>query len=79
MLVVALSATHAGEGADAHHDHCGVCSAAALIGASETFVPPQLVRVLDVALPLEPPRERRLVAAEPAREPTPRPPPTSAA
>lgn len=77
VLVIALSASHAGEKGDPAHHDCGVCAAVATIGTSETFVAPTLVALLDVT-ETAPVRDAvRPVAAEPRRSHAPRGPPVS--
>ncbi len=77
-LVVVLAASHAGEASDGHRDHCGVCSTAALVGASETFAPPALVDVLALCDRVAQPEREVLVVHQPRRLPSPRGPPTAA-
>ena len=77
VLVVVLSAAHAGEkDHPASHD-CGVCYAAATIGASESFAAPRFLALLDFSNSA-PVRDAALPAvSEPRRAHAPRGPPAA--
>lgn len=77
VLVVAMSAAHAGEKGDPAHHDCGVCYAAATIGASETFAAPRLLALLDVSHPAPVRQAARPVVSEPRRAHAPRGPPAA--
>jgi hypothetical protein len=81
VFVVALSAAHAhggGEDGADHHDRCGVCSTAALIGTSESFAAPQIVDVVHDASTAPPLDSHVLLAAPLPRDHAPRGPPVLA-
>jgi hypothetical protein len=77
VLVVALSASHAGEKGDPAHQDCGVCHAVATIGTSESFAAPRFLVLLDVGSSAPAPDAARPVASEPRRAHAPRGPPAA--
>ena len=77
VLVVVLAAAHAGERDHPAHQDCGVCYAAATIGASESFAAPRFLALLDVS-DTSPVCDAELpVASEPRRAHAPRGPPAA--
>ena len=77
VLVVAMSAAHAGEKGDPAHQDCGVCHAVATIGTSESFAAPSFLALLDVVSSAPAPEAARPVVSEPRRAHAPRGPPAA--
>ena len=77
VLVVALSAAHAGEKGDPAHHDCGVCNAVATIGTSESFAAPCVLAFFDLSDPAPVRDAAPPLVSEPRRAHAPRGPPAA--
>jgi hypothetical protein len=78
VMVVVLAAAHSADASAGHDDRCGICTAASLVGASESFSPPTLLGPTAQPDRVAPPQDAVACPFDPRRFPSPRGPPVLA-